>query len=264
MAAFAPMPSARVRRAAIREPGPAEECPHPVADVVEGRLDHRQAALLAVRFLHLRRSSETPARCRAGLADAHPPPHVLVHEHLEMKVDLVVQVVVTVHAPEEAGEAGPQPAHRSILTECRDRVDAQRAHGGHEMRRGGHHGHRRRGRCERDRIRRADVEEQRPESARREQSSDGADHQTGQDRGQAAAEHQPQNVGGPGAKRDADAQFARALRHEVGDDPVEADRGEHQRDIANAPSSSMTNRRLATASETRSDIVATPRLARPD
>ena len=59
-----------------------------------------------------------------------------------------------------------------------------------------------------------------------------SDHRAGGGEFRALPHDQPQHVGGRGAEREADANFLRAFRDEIRDQPVDPERREQQRDRA--------------------------------
>ena len=65
-----------------------------VADVLQRGLDERQAAVVAVRFLNLHRSSETQDGLAPRLIERQTAPDVIVGEHVEMCGHLVLELRV--------------------------------------------------------------------------------------------------------------------------------------------------------------------------
>src|SRR5262245_4580074 len=80
--------------------------------------------------------------------------------------------------------------------------------------------------AESDRIHRSDAEEEARKEARQANGGDGADDQPDRGEAERLSEDEAKNVPAGGAERRANSDLARPLRHAVGDDAVDADRGE--------------------------------------
>src|SRR5580704_13563122 len=76
----------------------------------------------------------------------------------------------------------------------------------------------------------ADPEQERPERTRQRQGRDQADRDAVQCEERATAKHEVEDVGPGGAESDANADFVDALCDGVGNQSVEADSGENERE----------------------------------
>ena len=95
-----------------REAGVAPQHAERVAQILEQRLEGRQPALIAVRLAELRGRAQRQARGALGLLPRHPAPRVVVDEHREMRLQLVIEVSIERGAPEEGPDAGEEAVER--------------------------------------------------------------------------------------------------------------------------------------------------------
>ena len=117
IAALAPMPSASVTSAAVRECRRPHERAPAVAKVLQGGFEPRHPALLAVDFLHRCDSSEMPIGGAPRLIRRQAAAHVLLGHHVEVKLHLVVQIAIERSLSDQAGNPGEQRAqHQSALS----------------------------------------------------------------------------------------------------------------------------------------------------
>src|SRR5581483_6265890 len=115
------------------------------------------------------------------------------------------------------------PAERS------QRVDRQGAAGRGETRGEGHRDQQSGDGGEDRRVGRSHFEEQRAEIAGEAERRQGAGGETQGGQTEGAADHEAQHRGAAGAERDAEVDLARALRDQITDDAVDAERGQEQR-----------------------------------
>ena len=64
------------------------------AEILQRRLEHRQAATVAVLLFDLFETAKPDDRLPPGLVEAHAGAPVVVHVHLEMRVDFIAELTV--------------------------------------------------------------------------------------------------------------------------------------------------------------------------
>ena len=79
-----------------------------VPEVLQRRVDERQAAALAVRLLNLHRSSKPQDRLAAGLLRCQSATGVVLGQHVEMGFDLAAEVLVQTRRDEQCPDPGRQ------------------------------------------------------------------------------------------------------------------------------------------------------------
>jgi hypothetical protein len=65
-----------------------------VAQILQQRLDHRDAAPVAIGLLYLLHSAETALRFLASLIGRHPPAQVLLNQRVDVEAKLIVQFAI--------------------------------------------------------------------------------------------------------------------------------------------------------------------------
>ena len=89
-----------------------------VTKVLNDRLDHRQPPLLPVDFLCLFDTAKAAHRRITRFFRRHSFAHILRHEHLQMRTQLIVQLLFQPPLPEQCYKAcsqHSQPGHHSSL-----------------------------------------------------------------------------------------------------------------------------------------------------
>ena len=100
----------------------SREHPQAEADVLEESLHEGQAALVAVRFLHLLAAAEVAARREAGLLERQPAADVLLGQQLQVALQLLVELGIEGRLAEQAAQAGGEGAERGHVTLPRRRA----------------------------------------------------------------------------------------------------------------------------------------------
>ncbi len=96
--------------------------PQRVADVLHRRFDEGQAAVVVLLFLDLHRSSESHDGGPACFVRRHAAADVVGDQHLQVRVDLAIEVVVLRARAEGAADArdgGPEPAAHGYRSDIR-------------------------------------------------------------------------------------------------------------------------------------------------
>ena len=95
------------------EPTGAEQPADPVARILKEHLDRWQPALFAIALLHLGDSSESSKCGSTRVGGRQAAPHVLLRQHLDMKLDFVVEVHVERPTSKQSGDADEKRTHVS-------------------------------------------------------------------------------------------------------------------------------------------------------
>jgi hypothetical protein len=83
-----------------------------VAQILHGRVNERQTAVLAVLFFDLRGAAEGETRCPPRLVPRHAAPHVVVGEQRQVRRDLVVELRVATLPRDQRAQPGEQDEER--------------------------------------------------------------------------------------------------------------------------------------------------------
>ena len=133
MAELTPMPRPRMRMPASANPGLRVSVRSAVAQIARERLEHREAAAIAIRLLRALETPQRDHRAAAGFVRGHPGAQVVVDVQLQMAVELRGELVLGAPPGERAGQSvdpGSDGFHRSVLltTKRSQRIGEPRAH----------------------------------------------------------------------------------------------------------------------------------------